>query len=587
MQPGPWLADAIPMVAQNGRVVWQAAAGMRLLSRSRRWHLTVPALAIVLLSTPGPVNADIAGRVIDDVDGTPIAEATVAMRARPDLGRATTDGDGRFLLPLSFSGILEIGAARAYDPEAAINYRSEAQQVLDGLVEVEIRLQRLPPGDDPNYVPPSADQFCRSCHGTYYSQWLGSRHAGAARNTWVLDLYAGTGTPGGGAGYVFRHSHDPDDTGLCATCHAPLEDVFAPGEVFLDQVGSAAGRDGVTCLACHQLAHVNDDVDALHHLGNGEYRFPLGNAATSMFVWGALPDLPSIPMQNSYSPLHAESKFCASCHQYTNPNTGAPGQNTYREWLASPYAAPGANHRTCQNCHMPAQATPAVIGGGGPVRPGSQRHAHTFIGATPARLRENILLRAQTVQDGGQLVVDTEVENRCGHNFPTGISIRNAVLVVTARIGGVDLIQVGGPVLPFWASDDLPGDQPGDYAGRPGKGYAKVLEGRINGSGPVQRPVLFIDAEDTHSDTGIASGSIDAGRFRFAIPPGLPAGTTAQVEVRLLYRRAWRALAVTKGWTTTPGGLPVEIEVDGVPLVQSLTPVADLLFADGFDAGAE
>jgi len=33
------------------------------------------------------------------------------------------------------------------------------------------------------------------------------------------------------------------------------------------------------------------------------------------------------------------------------------------------------------------------------------------------------------------------------------------------------------------------------------------------------------------------------------------------MDVRLLYRRAWRALAVTKGWTQTPGGMPVEIQV--------------------------
>jgi hypothetical protein len=29
----------------------------------------------------------------------------------------------------------------------------------------------------------------------------------------------------------------------------------------------------------------------------------------------------------------------------------------------------------------------------------------------------------------------------------------------------------------------------------------------------------------------------------------------------LLYRRAWRALAVTKGWTETTHGDPIEIEV--------------------------
>lgn len=543
----------------------------------------VPAAALAALLACDPLGADVAGRVVDDVDGSPIAGATVAMRARPDLGRATTQADGRFELPLSFGGVLEIGAARAYDPAAVHNYRSEAQQVIDGMTTVEIRLQRLPVADDPDYEPPSADQFCRGCHGTYYTQWASSRHAGSAVNPWVLDLYSGDGTPGGGAGYVFRDSHDADDTGLCATCHAPLQDVFTPGGLFLDEVSTEAGLDGVTCLACHQIAHVNDDVDALHHLGNSQYRFPLGNAATSMFVWGALPDVPGIPMQNSYSPLHAESKFCASCHQYTNPTTGAPGQNTYREWLASPYAQPGPGQRTCQNCHMPTQTTPAVIGGGGPSRPGSQRHAHTFIGATPQRLSENILLRVEVQQQDNHLVVSAEVENRCGHNFPTGISIRNALLLVEASIGGQPLVQAAGPVLPFWASDDVPGQQAGDHAGRPGKGYAKVLSGRINGTGEVQRPVLFIDAEGVDSSTGIPSGATDVTELRFAIPPGMAPGAVASVDTRLLYRRAWRALAVTKGWTQTPGGMPVEIEVQRDQRQHVLVPVADALFSHGFE----
>jgi hypothetical protein len=543
----------------------------------------VPAAALAALLACGPLGADVAGRVVDDVDGSPIAGATVAMRARPDLGRATTLADGSFALPLSFAGVLEIGAARAYDPSASHNYRSEAQQVVDGMGTVEIRLQRLPVADDPDYQPPSADQFCRSCHGTYYTQWAGSRHAGSAVNPWVLDLYSGDGTPGGGAGYVFRDSHDADDTGLCATCHAPLQDVFTPGGLFLDEVSTEAGLDGVTCLACHQVAHVNDDFDALHHLGNSQYRFPAGNAATSMFVWGALPDVPGIPMQNSYSPLHAQSKFCASCHQYTNPVTGAPGQNTYREWLASPYAQPGPGQRTCQNCHMPTQTTPAVIGGGGPSRPGSQRHAHTFIGATPERLSENILLRVQVEQQDNHLVVSAEVENRCGHNFPTGISIRNALLLVEASIGGQPLVQAAGPVLPFWASDEVPGIQPGDHAGRPGKGFAKVLSGRINGVGEVQRPVLFIDAEGVDSSTGIPSGGTDTTQLRFAIPPGLAPGASASIDTRLLYRRAWRALAVTKGWTQTPGGMPVEIEVQRDQRQQALQPVADWLFSHGFE----
>jgi hypothetical protein len=530
--------------------------------------LRFPCLALLAASLlalgAGVARADIAGTVVDDVSGAPLAGAFVSIRARPDIAPVHAGADGTFLLPMTELGAFEVAAAVAYDPAAAFNYLTETQQVFDGMTGIELRLPRLPADDNPAYQPPAAGDFCMACHFGYWQQWSSSRHAGAAQNPWVLDLFSGTGTAGGGAGYVFRDLHDPDDTGFCATCHAPLEDVFQPGGVMLDEVGTPAGQDGVTCLACHQMAHVNEDVSALHHLGNAEYRFPLAAAQTSFHVFGPLPDLDTIPMQNVWQPQFRDSRFCASCHEYDNPSTGAPGQTTYSEWLASPYAEPGPGFRSCQDCHMPAQQGDGFIGIGGPLRPGSQRHRHDFVGSTPGTLAENIELRLEVLQQGSQVLLRAEVENHCGHHFPTGISIRNALLLLDLSVNGEPLTQVAGPTIPFWGSDEVPGEQPGDYAGWPGKGFARVLEGRINGQGPVVRPVLFIDAEGVYSDTTIPSGAVDLSEYRFALPSSAAAGDTVEVSARLLYRRAWRALAVTKGWTETPSGMPVEIEVQRI-----------------------
>ena len=76
-------------------------------------------------------------------------------------------------------------------------------------------------------------------------------------------------------------------------------------------------------------------------------------------------------------------------------------------------------------------------------------------------------------------------------------------------MNGQPLAQLSGPTVPFWGSDEVPGEQAGDLAGQPGKGFAKVLQGRINGEGPVVKPVLFIDAESVFSDTLIPSGEIE------------------------------------------------------------------------------
>jgi hypothetical protein len=73
--------------------------------------------------------------------------------------------------------------------------------------------------------------------------------------------------------------------------------------------------------------------------------------------------------------------------------------------------------------------------------------------------------------------------------------------------------------------------------------------------------VLFIDAENVYSDTLIPSGAIDVSEVEFALPPDFVGNGVVEVTTTLIYRRAWRALAVTKNWTTDAHDGPVEIEV--------------------------
>ena len=519
---------------------------------------TVMLIVLLAWALPGPLEAAITGIVVDDVDGAPLANARV--RIQTTLGEPMITGsDGSFTLTDVPAGSVMVTAAISHDSTQPVNYITGSSSASDG-DHVEIRLTRVPADDRPNYDP-GTSFTCVSCHFDQHDEWLQSTHANAANNEWVLDLFSGTGTPGGSAGYVFIDTHDPDDTGFCATCHAPIEDAQNPGGVFLHQVATAAGADGVTCLACHQMAEVNHNVEALHHLGNTLYRFP-DTFDTEFWVWGPLDDVSFPIMRSSHQPVFSESRFCASCHEYNNPTTGAPGQNTFTEWLASPFSEPGDGFRACQDCHMPAADQPGPISsaGGAIVRDPSQRRAHTFTGATPTTLSEAIDLSVALAQPGNQLeIAATVANNGAGHHFPTGISIRNAMVHVEAYVNGVPLPQLAGPQIPFYGSAEN-GNQPADLAGRPGKGFARVLEGRINGQGPVVRPVLFIDAEAVWADTRIPSGAEDSSSYRFDLG-GLSAGDEVEVSVRLLYRRAWRDLAETKGWTVTPTGGPIEIEV--------------------------
>ena len=552
-------------------------------SRSRWVSVAIATLGVLAapLGESNLARGDISGRVrVKDsgFPGTAVAGARVHLQADASVV-AVTGSDGRFHLVVHPAGSVVVTAAVPYDHSAAVNYTTSGTVSSDGATNAVIDLEPIPLEEDASYAPIAAATpgGCGDCHSGHLELWSSSNHARAATDAWVLDLYSGTGTPGGAAGYVFRATHDASETGFCATCHAPVAEAHAPGTIFLDEVSDKSALEGVNCSACHSIDSVNQDVEAIHLLGNATNRFPLSGIAgsgTHEFVWGPLDDVNYAFMKPAYAPLFEQSLLCASCHEYSNPTTGAPGQQTYAEWLASPYAAPGEGFRSCQDCHMPAEETAAEICDpplgfqGIPVsRPGSQRRRHSFVGATEETLRAAIKLTAQADAAAGRLTVSARVTNeKAGHNFPSGVSIRNALLVVSATRAGEALAQTDGPTVPFWADDEVSGVQEGDYAGSPGKGFAKILQGRIDGAGDVLSPVLFIDAESVQSNTEIVAGTADDSQIEFALPLEARPGDQVRVQARLLYRRAFRALYVTKGWTSTPQGGAVETVVGNIEL---------------------
>jgi hypothetical protein len=194
-----------------------------------------------------------------------------------------------------------------------------------------------------------------------------------------------------------------------------------------------------------------------------------------------------------------------------------------------------------------------------PVRPAAQRHDHSFPGVYSGRLGAPVALDLVVQAFATDIDVASVVRNLVlGHHFPTGVDVRNAFVVVDASLDGVALVQAGGDRVPEWASDAVPGRQPGDHGGDPGRGYAKVLEGRIDGVGVPVSPVPFIDAERVLARTTIPAGATDVGRYRFALPAGAQAGDRLEVRARVIYRRAWRAIAVAKEWPAVVDGEPWE-----------------------------
>ena len=549
----------------------------------------------LLVSLTLAARADVTGTV-RNAEGTPVPGAVVSLPERPEIARTSTDAQGGFRLASPPPGSHRITAALPFDLDDARRYRIAVASVNvgpGGNGQIDLSLADVPASDNQTYLPIKAEPpgGCGDCHGEKLTQWRASMHAMAALDSWVLDLYDGSGTPGtGGNGYVYTATHDPGSSGTCAVCHAPTANPRDPAVVSLSAVTSASALEGVTCTACHQLAAVDGEVDALHLLGGARVFFPGvdGSSSTHDYVWGPLPDSAAPFMETMHAPWISDSRFCASCHEYKNPSTSAPGQRTYSEWLASAYAQPGPGFRSCQDCHMPQASAAGTIADANRVgalqRPGEQIHQHGFAADASGNLAQALGLTVQVSAGAGLARVDVSLSNQgLGHAFPTGIGLRNALVVVRVRRNGVSLARSAGPVLPWWADDDVPGTQAGDLAGQPGLGLAKVLAGRINGQGTVVRPVLFVDAETVDEDSTLAPGASRAGRFDFLLGTAT-AGDTLEVEVEILYRRAWRSVAVAKGWTTRIDGKPWEerVRLHTSQLVLDTTAV-DGIHANGFE----
>jgi hypothetical protein len=571
-------------------------------------HRIVSLLFGLTLLAAGFGNASVAlaatvtGVVRDGTSGAPIAGAQVHVRAQENPVTAASGADGRFALPVDGAGAtFQVSAAIAYDADAAVNYETTAVSTTPGS-DITITLRRIPTTPNSAYQPIAAapPSGCGSCHTEQYTQWQASNHAHAAQNLVLRDLYSGDGTSPRGdpasAGYVYLDTHAPPATGLCAVCHAPNERPADPGGVRFDAVASAPGLEGVTCTSCHQLHDVNANVRAIHLLGNAEFYFPAafggggGNSLTHQHVWGPLDDVSFGQMRAAWAPVFKQSRYCASCHEYDNPYTGVAGQETYSEWVDSPAAAAGT---PCQTCHMPQATQPGRIAAvnGAPVRPAAQRHDHSFPGVYSGRLGVPASIELGADPNAHHVDVTSLVRNLVqGHHFPTGVDVRNAFIAVEASIDGQALVQIGGHRIPDWADDAVPGQQPGDFAGTAGRGYAKVLAGRIGGVGDVVAPVPFIDAELVLARTTIPAGGMDIGHYRYALPDGVVAGDTLQIRARLIYRRAWRAIAVAKQWPAVVDGEPWQrVVVERVTTVTMTADMLDRIWQDGFedDAPAE
>jgi hypothetical protein len=513
-------------------------------------------------------KATLEGRVVDATTSEPVANAEVRIQTSLDEA-TTTDAAGRFVLTTSRpAGEPVVVTAGAADPSGKHPaYFNEGIQVLVGDGGLELRLTPVSPGDDPNYDFTNPNN-CAFCHLEYVTAFAGSPHRNAANNLWVRDMFDGSGTPGGGNGFTYKGAH-PTLNGDCAECHAPMASAKHPGNN-IDLTRDVAGDPrewGVSCDVCHKTT----DITNIKLPGVQGMVFRRGSASEDVrnrqeIVFGPYRDTVANyfgVMRASYAPVQGQSLLCAACHEDNNDHDldgdyldegSVPSEESYSEWAASEYAKPGADFKSCQDCHMPPTGSTSISPQYGPFggitnRDTSQVRSHAFRGTNDEFVQNAATVRLIGGRSGDTLTVWASVTNdRAGHDLPGGIFLRHAILLVTARDAAGRELQVipgASSLVPEYAGVGEPAE--GNYAGLPGKGFAKIFSDGQNDH------VFFTEATGISSDTRIPAGATDISRYAFSLPESSGPVT---VTARLLYRRAFRSLMLEKNWSVTGHGEP-------------------------------
>ncbi|MDP7005440.1 MAG: hypothetical protein QF718_04445 [Phycisphaerales bacterium] len=510
---------------------------------------------VISMSSVAFADITITGVVRDASTFEPVPDALVTLQATST--RTVTGNDGSYSLTIpDESDSIIVAAGKGY-----FNTPTTYTGTPSGL---DINLSPVPQYDNPGYslMDPTS---CGLCHPEQLADWENSPMQRAGINTWVHDIYAGNGSAGGMGGFVYLRDSvwaESNPASECSSCHQPESWIPEPFTALEgpDDPGypSEHAIHGISCDVCHKIADV--DVEKINHPGIYPEAVTFTKPYDEQVQYGLLGDATyHNPMMGpSYQP-QLVAEVCGTCHQDKNdPHEdesfdGVISEPTYIEWIESPYGDPNSGmYATCLDCHMlPNDSTNACEVLYPPLErePGTLR-SHMILGSTATYLDNSaeLLVGAEVVD--GELQVEVDVfNNGVGHHLPTGVTVRNCILLVEAfDEDGNSLEFTGDQVVHALGGVGDPAE--GYYANEPGKLFAKCNHGE-DGTGPT----FYTDATGIIFDTRIPAMSIDSSAYSFAMPEG---GGNVSVQARLIYRRAFRAFVDAKQWTTDGHGAPLE-----------------------------
>ena len=493
------------------------------------------------------------GEVVD-AKGQPVDKAVVRLQGTRI--SALTDQKGRFEIITE-----EPMTGTRYVTAWKEGFYNGGQPVLKEGTEYRIVLNSIPPGDHKNYewLPsvreqrsPSMDgkpeaKVCQDCHPVITEEWRKSTHATSATNPVFLAFFSGTdhrGRKGAGPGYKVDF---PNASGNCSTCHVPALALKKPFDSDPHEARGVA-KEGVFCDLCHKISGARIDRSG-GYPGTLSLQFNRPPEGRQVF-YGSYDDV--FPGDDGYHPLYKESRYCAPCHH--GKFWDALSYSEFQEWADSEYSAKKID---CQTCHMTPDGTStrfALEKEGGVLRRPETIPSHFFTGVSDrAFMTEAIDLTVQAEREGDILDVAVIVKNvKAGHHYPTGNPMRNIILLVDVTDEeGHHLSLISGERVPVWGG--VGAVEAGNYAGLPGKGFAKVLRDSIpypdgrsqrhfqpEYPAPHWRPTLI------ESDNRIPANGSDISRYQYRVPQDLRG--SIHVSSRLIYRKAYKKWMDAKGF---------------------------------------
>lgn len=522
-------------------------------------------LWLLLLVFSLPTMAQITGLVVDQNTQAPIADAIVRIQKRQIVVKTDTNG---------FFSLNDTQAFPFTIVAGAYGFYNKGEEIFDnaGLQNIILEMEPVPLDITPHF-PLTDPTQCQNCHPNQYDQWLGSPMQMTGLNTWVFDVYDGKGTPGGGGlpdgsgtpggdnGFVYQRDSvhrfaKPNSD--CSACHSPvhwLTDIKTAGMGDIDMPNMDM-MNGVQCEVCHRSFDVPSDKSNWPGVFPEAFKLIRGS---QLVEFGAIGDATyeNGVMRPAYNPQLTD-QLCSACHEdnvdhdddddYEDPGS-IPHETTYSEWQ-SYKALNGDSASTCVGCHMPATDADQYclfIEG----REVGTIRSHNIRGTTPGFLENALTLNVGKDSPLGTLDVDVTLTNDgAGHAVPTGVVIRNVILLVEAFApGNTRLTQLSGDQVDVIGGVGDP--LQGNFAGLPGVSFYKNMVDQGGAEG-----IFYTDAVAIASDNRIMPGQSYQGQFTFQIPPGL-SSSDIDVNVRVIYRRSFRYLTIQKGWTTTGHGDPL------------------------------